>query len=120
MIEMLLVLNMMNEQFIYIREEPNPKWELLTQGALLVSAGADLGATERCLGARTCNEINPVLSWASSRNPLYFGVTKMLATGLVMYLVHKLFETHPKLAFVVGTSISSFWAYSAYRNARLQ
>lgn len=121
MIEMLFVLSLFNEnQFVYIREEPNPKWELLTQGALLISSGADLASTERCLGARACQEVNPVLSWASSRNSLVFGVTKMAMTGLVMYLVHKLFETHPRIAFVVGTGISSLWAYTAYRNSRLQ
>ncbi|MDP3703685.1 MAG: DUF5658 family protein [Candidatus Omnitrophota bacterium] len=87
--------------------------------ALVVAAGADLGSTERCLGAGTCRELNPLLSLAVTKNAMFFGATKMAITALVGWIVHELYaHGHPKIARALAWSSSGLWTTAAVRNAR--
>jgi hypothetical protein len=87
--------------------------------ALVVAAGADLGSTERCLGAGTCRELNPLLSLAVTKNAMLFGATKMAITALVGWIVHELYaHGHPKIARALAWSSSGLWTTAAVRNAR--
>jgi len=87
---------------------------MVTMGA---AGGADLMTTGYCLGAGTCREGNPILRPLEDQ-PFAFGVAKMGTTAYLMYWMHKLHHTHPKLAWIVGGASAGAWSIIAWRNTR--
>lgn len=87
--------------------------------AMVIAAGADLGSTERAIGAGTCRELNPILSLAVTSNSMVFGATKMAITATVGWVVHALYDhDHPKIARALAWSASGLWTTAAIRTAR--
>ena len=77
----------------------------------------DLAATEHCLGARTCHELNPWLARFDS--PLAFTTAKIPVALVQLWLVRKLHDNHPKLATGINLATGALFTAIGARNERL-
>ncbi len=89
----------------------------ISEIAVLVAHGADLGSTEECRGAGRCVERNPWL--ARFDNGATFGAAKMGVAGVGFWTVRKLHDSHPTLAIVVNVALAATFDAIAYHNTRV-
>lgn len=90
----------------------------LSEAAAITAHAADLGATEFCLGAKRCHELNPYL--ARFDDPVAFSVAKFSVVSLQLWAVRKLKDAgHPQLAAVTNFGIAAGFMGIAVRNQRV-
>lgn len=89
----------------------------LSEAVAITGHAADLGATQRCVGAQRCHELNPYLG--RFNDPVAFSVAKFSVVSLQLWAVRKLRPTHPKLATVTNFAIGSGFLALGLRNQRV-
>ena len=89
----------------------------LSEGFVVLGHSYDLATTERCLGARTCHELNPYLARFDS--PLAFTTAKIPLALAQLWLVRKLHDNHPKLATGINLVTGAVFTAIGTRNYRL-
>lgn len=95
---------------VLLAQEPTHSDKLMhaALGASFTLAGVDNGLTQRCLGAGTCREANPLLKPLEG-NALAFSLTKLSVDAGVGYLTWRLHTSkNPKVrkaawVLVIGT-----------------
>ncbi len=85
--------------------------------AAVAAHGADLAATENCIGAGRCTELNPFL--LRFAQPGVFGAVKMGVAGLSLWATAKIYESHPTLAVWLNVAQCAGFSAIAIRNARV-
>ena len=86
--------------------------------AVLTGHAFDLAATQHCLGAGTCREMNPWLARYSS--PTRFTAGKFGVAIVQLWATRKLREAgHPKIAIVTNFAIAGGFTALGIRNERL-
>lgn len=78
--------------------------------------GVDLAATENCLGAGRCRELNPWL--VRFENPAAFGAAKMGLGGSTELLVYHFVPDHRNLVIAVNFTIGGTFTGIGIRNVR--
>lgn len=89
----------------------------VSEAVAITGHAADLGATQRCVGAQRCHELNPYLG--RFNDPVAFSVAKFSVVSLQLWAVRKLRPTHPKLAVVANAAIGSGFLALGLRNQRV-
>jgi hypothetical protein len=89
----------------------------VSEWAVLGSHALDAAATQRCIGAGKCYELNPWL--ARYNSPVRFTAAKVSIAGLQLWAVRKMKPTHPKLATVTNYVIATGFTAIAIRNERI-
>jgi hypothetical protein len=89
----------------------------LSEAVAITGHASDLAATQHCLGAGRCHELNPFL--ARYDNPVAFSVAKFSVVSLQLWAVRKLRPTHPKLAVAANVAIGSGFLALGVRNQRV-
>ena len=89
----------------------------VSEGFVVFGHSYDLATTERCLGAKTCHELNPYLARFDS--PLAFTAAKIPLALVQLWLVRKLHDTHPTLAPGINLATGAFFTGLGARNERL-
>lgn len=87
------------------------EWTVLGAHAL------DAAATQRCLGAGTCRELNPWLARYDA--PVNFTAAKVGVAWAQLWMTRKIRRTHPRLAMIVNYSVAGAFSAIAIRNERL-
>lgn len=86
--------------------------------AVLTGHAFDLAATQRCLGAGSCHEMNPWLARYSS--PTRFTAAKFSLALVQLWTMRKLKEHgHPKIALAANFAIAGGFTALGFRNERL-
>lgn len=86
--------------------------------AVLTGHAFDLAATQHCLGAGSCRELNPWLARYSS--PTTFTAAKFSLAIVQLWTTRKLREHgHPKLAITANFALAGAFAALGVRNERL-
>lgn len=86
----------------------------LSEWSVLGAHAADIGSTQRCLGAGRCHELNPWLARYDS--PVGFTAAKVGVAGLQLWAVRKLRPSHPRLATLTNYAIAASFTAIAIRN----
>ena len=90
---------------------------VVSEWAVMGSHALDAAATQRCLGAGRCREINPWLARYDS--PVGFTAAKVTVASLQLWAVRKVRPSHPKLAAVTNYAIAAAFSAIAIRNERI-
>lgn len=86
-------------------------------GSYIVASAMDLSTTQRCLGAGTCREANPLLRPLEDM-PLTFAAAKTaVAVGVAIILI-KQHTKHPRIVRLIAVSLTAGSLYIAVRNTR--
>ena len=86
--------------------------------AVLTGHAFDLAASQRCLGAGSCHEMNPWLARYSS--PTRFTAAKFSLAIVQLWTMRKLKEHgHPKLALAANLAMAGGFTALGFRNERL-
>lgn len=86
--------------------------------AVLTGHAFDLAATQRCLGAGSCHEMNPWLARYSS--PTRFTAAKFSLALVQLWMMRKLKEHgHSKIALAANFAIAGGFTALGMRNERL-
>lgn len=89
----------------------------VSEWAVLGSHALDAAATQHCLGAGKCRELNPWLARYSS--PVTFTAAKVGVAGLQLWAVRKLRPSHPRMAAIANLAIATTFSAIAIRNERI-
>jgi hypothetical protein len=84
---------------------------------LLVGHGADLWSTGKCIGAQTCREANPALSWAQDTE-VVFGAVKMAGAAAEIWALDKLHKKNKKAGRIATYVLAGATIGIGIRNAR--
>lgn len=91
---------------------------IASEWAVLVGHSLDAAATQRCLGAGRCRELNPWLARYDS--PVRFTAAKSIIAVGQLWAMRKLKASgHPRWATVANAAIASGFTVLAIRNERV-
>ena len=90
---------------------------VVSEWAVLAGHGLDAAATQHCIGAGRCRELNPWLGRYDS--PVTFTAAKFGVAGLQLWAVRKLRPSHPRLATMSNYLIAAGFTSIALRNQRI-
>lgn len=77
----------------------------------------DTSATQRCLGARACTELNHFL--ARFDNPVGFALAKGIVAGGTEIVIFDFTKENKPLGIIVNSAIGSGFTYLGYRNWKI-
>jgi hypothetical protein len=89
----------------------------VSEWSVLIGHSLDAAATQRCVGAGTCRELNPWLGRYDS--PVAFTAAKSVVAVGQLWATRKLRRSHPKLATITNYAIAAAFVGIAARNQRV-
>jgi hypothetical protein len=104
---------------VFAQEAPPKKDHVFrfALGTLLVGHGMDLWSTGKCIGAQTCREANPALSWAQDTEVL-FGGLKMAGAAGEIWLLDRLHKKNKKAGRIATFALAAVTIGVGIRNAK--
>jgi len=85
--------------------------------AVVIGQAVDLSATQNCLGAGRCRELNPRL--ARYESPVTFAVAKFAVAGVQLWITRKLHDSHPRWATALNFGVGAAFTGLGIRNTRV-